>query len=112
MTRLLEDAITKVRKLPESEQDEAAEILLVIAARNAGLIVLDEATRQAIGEGLEQAERGALLSAHRAGDRHAGSSRAHADPLSLQVYYAVAGDEVQIVHIRDARRRPWPVEEP
>lgn len=27
-----------------------------------------------------------------------------------QIYYEIAGDEVWILHIRDARRRPWPDE--
>ena len=26
------------------------------------------------------------------------------------VYYEISGDEIWIVHIRDARRRPWPDE--
>jgi hypothetical protein len=55
MTKLLDEAIAKIRCLPEADQDEAAEILLTLAARPAPL---DAATRMAINEGRAQAERG------------------------------------------------------
>jgi hypothetical protein len=58
MTKLLEQAIAEVRKLPPKEQDEIAEMLLwAIETRN-GSIPLDEETIAAIEEGLAQANRG------------------------------------------------------
>ncbi len=62
MTKLLEDAINKVRELPESEQDEAAEMLLSVASKRAGPVQLDDETRAAIHEGREQAQRGEFVS--------------------------------------------------
>jgi predicted transcriptional regulator len=61
MTKLLEEAIRKVRELPEAEQDEAAEMLLSLASRQAGPIRLDEETRAAIEEGKSQARRGEFV---------------------------------------------------
>jgi hypothetical protein len=51
MTKSLEEAVAKVRELPEADQDEAAEMLLSVAARKAGPVALDEETRAAIREG-------------------------------------------------------------
>ena len=62
MTKLLEEAVAKVRELPEADQDEAAEMLLSVAARKAGPVALDEETRAAIREGREQAPRGEFVS--------------------------------------------------
>jgi predicted transcriptional regulator len=62
MTKLLDQAIAKIRELPEAAQDEAAEILFVLAAKAEEPEELDEETRAAIREGLEQAERGELVS--------------------------------------------------
>ena len=62
MSKLLEDAIKKVRELPESDQDEAAEMLLSVASRRAEPVLLDEETRAAIREGQEQARRGEFVS--------------------------------------------------
>ena len=42
MTKMLEEAISKVRELPDAEQDEAAELLLSVAAKGGGLVRLDE----------------------------------------------------------------------
>ncbi len=62
MTKLLDQAIEKVRKLPDADQDEAAEMLLwAIETRNAP-IPLDEETAAAIDEGLAQARRGEFAS--------------------------------------------------
>ncbi len=58
MTKLLDQAIAKVRSLPEADQDEAAEVLLwTIETRNAP-VLLDDDTRAAIDDGLAQAQRG------------------------------------------------------
>jgi hypothetical protein len=62
MSKLLEDAIKKVRELPESDQDEAAELLLSVASRRAEPVQLDEETRAAVREGQEQARRGEFAS--------------------------------------------------
>ena len=62
MSKLLEEAIKKVRELPEADQEEAAEILLSVAARRDQPTPLDEETRAAIREGQEQARRGEFVS--------------------------------------------------
>ena len=56
---MLEKAIEKVRELPEAEQDALA-TLLITESENAP-IELDEETRTAIREGLEQARRGEFV---------------------------------------------------
>ena len=58
MTKLLDEAIAKIRELPEVDQDAAAEILLALAAKRDEPIQLDDETRAAIREGLAEAERG------------------------------------------------------
>ena len=55
MTKLLDQAIPKIRRLPDADQDEAAEILLTLASRPKPL---DAETRAAITEGQAQARRG------------------------------------------------------
>ena len=62
MSKLLEDAIKKVRELPESDQDEAAEMLLSVASRRAQPVHLDEETRAAVIEGQKQARSGEFAS--------------------------------------------------
>jgi hypothetical protein len=62
MTRLLEQVIAKVRQLSESEQDEAAEMLLSVLAKRDEPVRLDAETRAAIREGSEQARRGEFVS--------------------------------------------------
>ena len=62
MSKLFEDAIEKVRKLPESDQDEAAEMLLSVASRGAEPVQLDAVTLAAVNEGREQARRGEFAS--------------------------------------------------
>jgi predicted transcriptional regulator len=62
MTKMLEEAVAKVRELPEADQDEAAEMLLSVAAQKAEPVALDEETRAAIREGREQARRGEFVS--------------------------------------------------
>lgn len=58
MTRVLEDTIEKVRKLPEDRQAYVAEVLEQIAAAGRDPFVVPEDHRAAVLEGLEQAERG------------------------------------------------------
>jgi predicted transcriptional regulator len=62
MTKVLEDAIEKVRKLPEDRQAYAAELLEQIAAASGDPFVVPEAHRAAVLEGLEQARRGQFVS--------------------------------------------------
>jgi predicted transcriptional regulator len=58
MTKKLEDAITKVRELPEDDQDMAADVLLSMIAEP---MPLDDEARSAIREGLDQARRGEFV---------------------------------------------------
>jgi hypothetical protein len=62
MSKLLEDAIKKVRDLPEADQDEAAEMLLSVVSRHQRPVQLDDSTRVAIEEGRAQARRGEFVS--------------------------------------------------
>ena len=62
MNKLLEDAIKKVRQLSESDQDEAAEMLLSVASRRSAPVHLDDETLAAVREGQEQALRGEFAS--------------------------------------------------
>jgi hypothetical protein len=62
MTPLLEQAVARIRELPEADQDIAAGLLFDFAVKVAGPIKLDAATRVAIREGIEQADRGELVS--------------------------------------------------
>lgn len=62
MTKLLEQAIAKARELPDEDQDTLAVALLSMASDGLGAISLDDETRSAIREGLEQARRGEFAS--------------------------------------------------
>jgi hypothetical protein len=62
MTKLFEEAIKKVRALPKPDQDEAAEMLLSLAARRVEPVRLDKETRAAIPEGRAQARKGEFAS--------------------------------------------------
>jgi predicted transcriptional regulator len=61
MTKLLEEAIERVRHLPEALQDEAAEILLSLVSKCAEPVHLDDETRTAVREGKAQASRGEFV---------------------------------------------------
>ena len=58
MTKVLEDAIEKVRRLPEDRQAYAAEVLEQIAAAGSDLFIIPDDHRAAVLEGLAQAARG------------------------------------------------------
>jgi hypothetical protein len=62
MTKVLEDAIEKVRKLPEDRQAYAAELLEQLAAAGGDAFVVPDAHRAALLEGLGQARRGEFVS--------------------------------------------------
>jgi len=61
MTKLLEKAIAAARNLPEEDQDVVAVAMLVMTDEPRG-VPLDEETRAAIREGLDQARRGKFVS--------------------------------------------------
>ena len=62
MTKLLEQAIAKVRELPAEDQDALAVALLSLAGETTEVVQLDDDTRAAIEEGLAQAQRGEFVS--------------------------------------------------
>jgi hypothetical protein len=62
MSKLLEQAIAKARTLPEEDQDALGAVLLSMTDDEAeGILHLDDETRAAIREGLEQARRGEFV---------------------------------------------------
>lgn len=61
MTKLLDQAIARVRELPEEEQDSLARVLLSMAELDASAFPLDAETESAIREGLAEAERGEFV---------------------------------------------------
>ena len=61
MTKLLEKAIAQARALPPEDQDALAAVLLSMTDEGAGIAPLDDETRAAIREGLEQARRGEFV---------------------------------------------------
>ena len=62
MMKVLEEAIEKVRKLPEERQAYAAEVLEQIAAAGDDVFPVPQEHRAAVLEGLGQAERGEFVS--------------------------------------------------
>jgi truncated hemoglobin YjbI len=64
MTKVLEDAIEKVRQLPDERQAYVAEVLEQIAAAGGDPFTVPEEHRAAVLEGLEQAERGEFVTDH------------------------------------------------
>ena len=64
MTKILEKAIAKARRLPAEDQDVLGAVILALADEELARVgELDDETRAAIGEGLEQARRGELVPA-------------------------------------------------
>jgi predicted transcriptional regulator len=59
MTKLLDKAIEKVRELPAEDQDMVAVAVLSMAEEKP--VALDDETRAAIREGLEQTRRGEFV---------------------------------------------------
>jgi len=62
MTKLLDQTIEKVRKLPEADQNDAAKMLLWAIEAVERAIPLDDETAAAIDERLAQARRGEFAS--------------------------------------------------
>jgi hypothetical protein len=61
MMKVLEDAIEKVRKLPEERRAYVAEVLEQIATAGSDVFPVPEGHRAAVLEGLEQADRGEFM---------------------------------------------------
>lgn len=62
MTKLLDEAIAKVRELPEEDQDTLGAIMLGVAGEGSmAADDLDDETRAAIRTGLDQARRGQFV---------------------------------------------------
>jgi hypothetical protein len=61
MTKLLEKAIEKIRELPEDDQNAIALTILSMAHAESPDHPVDDETRAAILEGLEQARRGEFV---------------------------------------------------
>jgi len=62
MIKVLEEAIEKVKKLPEDRQVYVAEVLEQIAAAGSDVFDVPDGHRAAVLEGLGQAERGEFAS--------------------------------------------------
>jgi len=62
MMKALEDAIEKIKRLPQDRQAYAAEVLEQIAAAGSDPFAVPDDHRAAVLEGLGQAERGELVS--------------------------------------------------
>jgi hypothetical protein len=63
MTKILEQAIAKARTLSDEDQDALGAVLLSLAEEwRIGADELDDETRAAILDGIEQANRGELVS--------------------------------------------------
>lgn len=62
MTKLLEKAIEKARSLPDDDQDALALAMLTMAETPEKPEEMDDETRAAIRQGLEQARRGEFAS--------------------------------------------------
>ena len=62
MTKLLDEAIEKLRSLSEREQDAAAQAMLTFAERNRPRFQPTDEQIAGIEEGLAQADRGEFIS--------------------------------------------------
>ena len=61
MTKLLEKAFARARELPAEDQDSIAIMLLSMTTDDPDIDPIDDKTRAAILEGLEQARRGEFV---------------------------------------------------
>jgi hypothetical protein len=62
MTRLLDEAVAKARRLPDAAQDEIAQVLLLLAGDEAAPIQLTPEEERDLAEALAEAERGEFAS--------------------------------------------------
>jgi hypothetical protein len=58
MTKLMDQALERVRQWPAGHQDDAAELLLALDDLGRDPVEVDDETLAAIDEALEQTERG------------------------------------------------------
>lgn len=65
MTKLLEDAVTAVRRLPEDAQDAVAELMMLAISDDGPPEDIPAEHLDAVLEGLAQAERGEFVSEER-----------------------------------------------
>jgi predicted transcriptional regulator len=61
MTKLLDQAIAKVRELPDDNQDRVGAIMLSMIDQDTSAVPLDDEARATIREGLEQARHGEFV---------------------------------------------------
>ena len=62
MTKMLHEAVRKIRGIPDAVQDDIAEMVFSVAAKQGVPVRLDKETRAAVREGKAQARRGELAS--------------------------------------------------
>jgi hypothetical protein len=62
MTRLLDEAVAKARRLPDAAQDEIAQVLLRLAGDEGAPIQLTPEEERDLAEALAEAERGEFAS--------------------------------------------------
>jgi predicted transcriptional regulator len=62
MTPKLKNLLNRAESWPENDQDELADIAREIEARRTGVYVLSDDEREAVEEGLAQADRGEFAS--------------------------------------------------
>jgi hypothetical protein len=68
MTKRLEDAVATIRRLPDDEQDLAAELLQMLAYRTTGTYRLSETEESAVRQGMAEADRADFATDERATD--------------------------------------------
>lgn len=62
MTRLLDEAVAKARRLPDAAKDEIAHVLMQLAGEEAAPIQLTPEEERDLAEALAEAERGEFAS--------------------------------------------------
>ncbi len=62
MIKVLEQAIEKLKRLPEEQQEYAAQVLKQIAEAGEGVYALSDEERRLVREGLDELDRGETAS--------------------------------------------------
>jgi hypothetical protein len=100
MTKLLEKAIAKARALPAEDQDVLGAVMLAFAEEELARIgELDDETRAAIREGLEQARRGEFFPRSRS--RLSGDASVYESPPTSR-----ARDDIEAILVYIGDRNP------